>query len=909
MVLEAGAAVLGSAVLNLDADTSGFNTQLDEADSRFRSLGRGFVIAGGLIATAFALSFQTMLEFEAEFSNVRKTVDATEAEFALLAATLWHISTEVMPVAAAELAQIAAVGGQLGIAIENLQIFTIVAAEMGVATVLTSEQAATSMAKLANVTRLNVEQARDWGSVIVHLGNNFPILEDYIITASTRMGALLTSVGFGIRDILALSAALGSVGVPIELGTSAMQRLVIYIGGAFKLTNIELENLATDLGLKSDEVQRLIDLGKGIGVDYNSEEATTARATLEALFSSKINIEVGFDEIVAQIDAFKPELSEDAEKLAELLSIPVESAHALWRDAPGEFITLFAAGIRAKADEEDISIQDVVSDLGISNIRDIIAISGLAGAPDVLARAMEVANSALGAELADEVRKKFETMGAGVASFRNEVNLLQNILVSTLKPTIKDTLSTLDDLIAGIGTWSEDNPDIAQFVVTAGLIAGGLLLISGITLILLPGLLALTALIGGPLGLAVLGTTLLLIALAAAYITWSVEINALMREPLETLEAWYDTWWPSVSKNIENKFTSLGEIISGWLEPFRDQIDSVFGEGTTDSVQEKLRRFFDVAGIYITTFVDYAVSSFAALGTAMYDLIVLGATLSPAGIFASLLYGNNPITVIESAYKDFEESLQVISYRMEDLGNLGKVTQIRVERRDAERAKELANRQEIESKQAAVGPGALTTPNEIWLDHYFANAANSDVNQRQDIIDEQALDEQSIGVKFANTFAEVWAGFSDSIEGKNLEDLAELLPQAEGGNLATTDMALHELAVDGNTIFKTMDKTLSTSLDVNSLMANAQIEAKDLMAEMDTKMLTSNETLDSILANSREPRNIHIEIHGNFYGDEAGLADLIYEKELELSERGATSAETSYRGGVHIQEFDSGTRN
>lgn len=82
------------------------------------TLGLSLPIAGAATAAAKAA-----INYESAFAGVRKTVNATEAEFAALSDTILRMSTQV-PVAATELATIMQNAGQLGVDKENLEKFT-----------------------------------------------------------------------------------------------------------------------------------------------------------------------------------------------------------------------------------------------------------------------------------------------------------------------------------------------------------------------------------------------------------------------------------------------------------------------------------------------------------------------------------------------------------------------------------------------------------------------------------------------------------------------------------------------------------------------------------------------------------------------------------------------------------------
>ena len=112
------------------------------------------------------------LSFESAFAGVWETVDATEEELAEIRQGIRDMAKEI-PTAATEIAGIAEAAGQLGIKTENILSFTRVMADMGEATNMSAEEAATALARLANITQMPQENFDRLGSTIVALGNNF----------------------------------------------------------------------------------------------------------------------------------------------------------------------------------------------------------------------------------------------------------------------------------------------------------------------------------------------------------------------------------------------------------------------------------------------------------------------------------------------------------------------------------------------------------------------------------------------------------------------------------------------------------------------------------------------------------------------------------------------------------------
>src|SRR5690606_23384269 len=143
----------------------------------------GSTLTKGLTAPLVAigaLSAKAAIDFESSFAGIRKTVNASEAEFGRLATGMRNLSKEI-PINVNELNKIGEAAGQLGIKTENILGFTETMAKLGVTTNLSSEEAATSLARLANITQMPQTEFDRLGSTIVALGNNFATTEREIV--------------------------------------------------------------------------------------------------------------------------------------------------------------------------------------------------------------------------------------------------------------------------------------------------------------------------------------------------------------------------------------------------------------------------------------------------------------------------------------------------------------------------------------------------------------------------------------------------------------------------------------------------------------------------------------------------------------------------------------------------------
>ena len=212
--------------------------RLEQTAKQWKNLGEGvdtltkpFQVAGVAMAAGAVASAKFAIDFENNFANVRKTVDGTDAQLNKIKQDIIDMTTVginghgAIPQTTAELTELAAAGGQLGIQTENISSFTETMAMMGSATNLAGEEGAKTLARFMNVANVSQGEVQNLGSSIVDLGNHFATTEAEIAAMAQRMGATGTAVGISAQDVLAYSTALSSLGVEAEAGGSSISRI------------------------------------------------------------------------------------------------------------------------------------------------------------------------------------------------------------------------------------------------------------------------------------------------------------------------------------------------------------------------------------------------------------------------------------------------------------------------------------------------------------------------------------------------------------------------------------------------------------------------------------------------------------------------------------------------------------
>lgn len=248
-----------------------------------------------IVAGATAV-FKASMDYESAFAGVRKTVDATEEEFAELSAGIREM-TKVLPASAVEIAGVAESAGQLGIANEHILSFTRTMIDLGEATNLSAEQAATEFARFANIVGMSQKDFDRLGSTVVALGNNLATTEREIVEMAMRLAGAGAQIGLTEAQIMSFAAALSSVGIEAEAGGSAFSRVMINISNAVQSGGEELGQFAKVAGMSSKEFRKAFedDAAGAIiafiaGLSKMSEEGKNVFKVLDDLGLSEIRV-------------------------------------------------------------------------------------------------------------------------------------------------------------------------------------------------------------------------------------------------------------------------------------------------------------------------------------------------------------------------------------------------------------------------------------------------------------------------------------------------------------------------------------------------------------------------------------------------------------------------------------------
>lgn len=235
--------------------SKGFDGLSNAAEKAFNKTKNAAKTAVAVITAVSLATSAVGMNFESSFAGVKKTTDATVQQYEEIRRGIIDM-TNILPASASNIAEVAEAAGQLGIERDNLLSFSRVMIDLGESTNLSATDAASALAKFANITSMATDKYSNLGSVIVDLGNNFATTESDIVEMATKLAASGELAGLSEPQIMALSAAMSSVGIEAEAGGSAMSKLLKMMQVAVETGNGQLTDFASVAGMTGSEFQK-----------------------------------------------------------------------------------------------------------------------------------------------------------------------------------------------------------------------------------------------------------------------------------------------------------------------------------------------------------------------------------------------------------------------------------------------------------------------------------------------------------------------------------------------------------------------------------------------------------------------------------------------------------------------------
>lgn len=244
------------------------------------SIGFKDLIAGGAFAAPFVAGIGKAIEFESQMADVKKVVDFESPEqFKQMGEDIGRMS-EILPMAAGDIAKIVAAGGQSGIAKNELLGFAEAAVKMGVAFDQTADQSGEMMAKWRAAFKMTQPEVGALADQINYLGNT-GAKASTVANIVTSVGSLGSVAGLAAGQVAAMAATLDKVGVAQDVAGTGLQNFMLTLTAGAAATKqqqqtfkaLRLDSAALAKGMQKDAQGTILTVLKAISKVDPSKQA------------------------------------------------------------------------------------------------------------------------------------------------------------------------------------------------------------------------------------------------------------------------------------------------------------------------------------------------------------------------------------------------------------------------------------------------------------------------------------------------------------------------------------------------------------------------------------------------------------------------------------------------------------
>lgn len=442
--------------LNASENLKKTSEKLKNVGGGMEKVGEGILKFTAPVAAFGVVGVKSAIDFESAFAGVKKTVDATEKQLKDLEIGIRNMSKE-MPQSAVEIAGVAEAAGQLGIKTENILGFTKSMVMLGDSTNMSSEQAATSLARLANITQMPQTEFDKLGSVIVHLGNNLATTESEIVEMGLRLAGAGKQIGLTEAQTLGLAGALSSVGIEAEMGGSAISKIMVKMQAAATIGSEKAKQLTEATGMSIRELELLA--------------SNNSKAFKEV--ADSLNMTTG--EMNAIIKS-----SKELENFGKIAGMTGEQFKEAFEKDATTAIIAFIRGL-GNAENAGTSAIEMLEEMGIKEVRLRDSLLRAANAGTLLEDSINMGTKAWGENVAlvNEASQRYETTESKIKMAKNQIVDAGMKIGVVLLPHLVKLVESVANIAEG---FSNLNPKTQETIVKAGALAiglGGVLKVTG----------------------------------------------------------------------------------------------------------------------------------------------------------------------------------------------------------------------------------------------------------------------------------------------------------------------------------------------------------------------------------------------------------------------------------------------
>lgn len=422
--------------------------KVEKSGKKIENAGKNLSAFSAASISALTLSAKSAIDFEDAFAGVEKTVDGTKEQMEELKQGIRDMAKE-MPSSTTEIAAVAEAAGQLGIKTENILDFSKAMIDLGNSTNLTADEAASQLAKFANITQMSQKDFDKLGSTIVDLGNKYATTEADIVSMAMRLAGAGKQVGFSEAEILGLATALSSVGIEAEMGGSAISKAMVKMQNAVEQGGTKLDTVLKKTGMTLRELE-LMSANDSRGFKELSQSIGMTSTEVKQLITAGTNLE----------------------DFAKVSGMTTEQFKKAWKEDAAGALSEFIKGL-GDAENKGESAITMLSEMGLTEVRLRDSLLRAANAGTLFNDAINTGTQAWknNTALTNEANKRYDTLKSKIKIAINKLKDMAITLGNKLMPSI-------EKVIEGLGKWIDKFSKLSDkqvdMIVKIGLIVASI---------------------------------------------------------------------------------------------------------------------------------------------------------------------------------------------------------------------------------------------------------------------------------------------------------------------------------------------------------------------------------------------------------------------------------------------------
>lgn len=229
---------------------------LSNARYALYSVGQTAGIAAAALGVLFTLPQVKSAQYTKAFNSVVRTTGVAENAIQGLRNEFIDLSTQI-PEDFSNLTDIGTIAGQLDISSDSVANFTENVAKFSATTNVSVEEAATNIGRLAQLTGTSASEYNNLTAAIYQAGVTSVATEQEILNMGSEIATAGDLAGFSNVQIVALSAALASLGIQPEAARGSLQRIFNLIQVGADESSAKTQKLADIAGVSISELQQM----------------------------------------------------------------------------------------------------------------------------------------------------------------------------------------------------------------------------------------------------------------------------------------------------------------------------------------------------------------------------------------------------------------------------------------------------------------------------------------------------------------------------------------------------------------------------------------------------------------------------------------------------------------------------